>query len=82
MPFGVVCWARGKGSVSYGEILPTHWTRALAQQPGTDALQVEGVGAVARELDDERVGIVEELLGADGTGALRVRLEPLARHAV
>lgn len=40
------------------------------------------MGAVTRELDDERVGVVEELLGADGTGAFGVRLQLLARHAV
>lgn len=36
---------------------------------------------MAGQLDDERVGVVDKALGADGTGAVGVGAQPRRRHA-
>ena len=49
-----------------GEVGPVEGAGALHAEPGTDAGEVEEVGRVAGEKDDEGVGVVEEGCAADG----------------
>ena len=62
--------------------MPTRRASPLAQQPRTDTFQIKDMRAMTRQLDDERVRIFKEFLGADHAGALGVRQQLLARHAV
>lgn len=61
------------------QVLATQGTGALALQPGADALEIEAVRAVAGQLDDQGIGVVQVGLGADGAAVV---LEALLGHAV
>lgn len=62
------------------QVVSAHGTSALAQQPGTHALEVVAVAAGTRQLDYQRIRVRQEVLGADGAAV--VLLQRLARHAV
>ena len=62
------------------KVLPAQRAAPLALQPRPNALQVELVTLVARQLDDEAVLVVEEPLGADGAALVVTQLLP--RHAL
>lgn len=70
-------WLVGQWSClfySHSKIGTTQRTSALAQQPRSNTLQVKSMTTVTRQLDDERVRVVEVFLGADGTRGLGIRL--------